>query len=189
MKHVDFSGEYFLIFLTEDNQLYGLGGNPAGILKAESRQEFNSTFMNVILEPVLLMENVAFAKCRYTTLIAMLENGDVYVMGNNRFGQCGNGTFSDMVEEPQMVMKHVLCAWMGRVSFNGGNVIPERDNLVVLGIDGQYYGCGEGIGNDFVQDTSDDFDMGHMDEVAKIKTSNVLQNIEVDEYENSYGDE
>ncbi|MBO5088593.1 MAG: hypothetical protein J6C01_07955 [Lachnospiraceae bacterium] len=234
VKHVDFSGEYFLIFLTEDNRLYGLGGNPAGILNEERRQEFNSIFMNVVLEPVLLMENVAFAKCGYTTIIAMLENGDVYVMGNNRyeplvyeeyvmpqkvmenaryvttyyqsyavvdnnnclwtwgnnrFGQCGNGTFSDMVEEPQKVMEHVLCAWMGRVSFSGGNVIPEQDNLVVFGTDDHYYGCGEGIGNNYIQDASDDFDIGHMDMAAKIKTSNVLQKIEVNEYENNYRDE
>lgn len=27
VKHVDFSGEYFVIFITEDNKLYGLGGN------------------------------------------------------------------------------------------------------------------------------------------------------------------
>lgn len=30
--HVDFSGEYFAIYLTADNELYGLGASPAGIL-------------------------------------------------------------------------------------------------------------------------------------------------------------
>ncbi len=128
-------------------------------------------------------------KWRTNNDAAIDDNDCLWTWGNNRFGQCGNGTFSGMVEEPQMAMEQVLCVWMGRVSFNGGNVIPDHDNLVVLGMDGQYYGCGEGIGDNYIQHTSDDFDMGHMDETAKIKTSNVLQKIEINEYENSYGDE
>lgn len=105
VKHVDFSGEYFMIFLTNDNELYGLGGNPAGILQESGRENFNRTYMhdmNVITEPVLLMEDVVFAKCGYSTIIALKDNGDVYVMGNNYY----TAFFEESYYEPEKVMEN-----------------------------------------------------------------------------------
>ncbi|MCM1500022.1 MAG: hypothetical protein NC124_16290 [Clostridium sp.] len=228
VKHVDFSGEYFVIFLTEDNKLYGLGGNPAGVLRESGKDNFNSAYMNVVTEPVLIMEHVAFAKCGYSTIIALSEDGDVYVMGNNgysafsneqyytpkkvmedaryvtsyfhtyavicndnslwtwgdnRLGQCGIGSFSANVESPQKVMDDVDCAWMGKVAFNGGNAITEQDNLVVLKKDGNYYGCGEGIGTNLIYRT-DDFDEAHLDDMVKVEASGDFQMITLQEVEN-----
>lgn len=90
VKHVDYSGEYFVIFLTNDNKLYGLGGNPAGVLNETNRKDFNSAYMNVLTEPILLMDHVVFAKCGYSSIIALLENGDVIVMGNNEYSPFNN---------------------------------------------------------------------------------------------------
>lgn len=229
VKHVDFSGEYFVIFITDDNRLYGLGGNPAGVLQEASKDDFNSTYMNVVTEPVLIMEHVVFAKCGYSTIIALSEDGDVYVMGNNgyssfsneqyyapekvmenakyvtayfhtyavicndnslwtwgdnRLGQCGIGSFSVNVESPQKVMEDVDCAWMGRAAFNSRNVVPEQDNLIILKKDGNYYGCGEGIGTNLVYDTTDDFDELHVDDMAKVEASSDFQMIKLQEFEN-----
>lgn len=227
VKHVDFSGEYFTIFITDDNKLYGMGGNPAGILRKEGRENFNNVYMNVITEPVLLMENIVFAKCGYSTIIALSENGDVYVFGNNeyvsaynedykepkkvmenaryvtsfyhtfaaiseddslwtwgdnRLGQCGIGSFSENLETPQEVMGDVSCAWMGRLSFNGGNVISEKDNLIVLNQDGNYFGCGEGIGTTEMKDITDDFDKLHTDDMVNVKAANSLGLIRIEEF-------
>lgn len=229
VKHVDFSGEYFVIFLTEDNKLYGLGGNPAGVLQESGKDNFNSVYMNVVTEPVLIMEHVAFAKCGYSTIIVLSEDGSVYVMGNNEYssfyneqyytpekvmedakyvtayfhtyavicnddslwawgdnhlGQCGIGSFSENVELPQKVMDDVDCAWMGKVAFNGGNVIPEQDNLVILKKDGNYYGCGEGIGTNLIYNRTDDLDELHLDDMVKVEASNAFQMIKIQEFEN-----
>lgn len=109
VKHVDFSGEYFVIFLTEDNQLYGMGGNPAGILQESGKDDRNSTYMNVITQPVLIMENVIFAKCGYSTIIALLGNGDVYVLGNNDYSPFSNEDYrkpEKVLEDAQYVTSY-----------------------------------------------------------------------------------
>lgn len=192
VKHVDFSGEYFMIYITEDNNLYGLGGNPAGILCETSMNDLNSTYMNVITEPILLMENVVYARCGYSSIILLTEKGEVYELGNreyvpfgnntyqkphmvmenaryvtsflntyavidkkdnlwtwgdNRLGQCGVGKYSDQLQTPQKVLENVKCAWMGVVGFNSTAKIRANDNLIALTEDGDFYGCGEGIGN------------------------------------------
>lgn len=191
--HVDFSGEYFLIYITSDHRLYGMGGNASGILDPNSIDYRNGSYMNVLTSPVLLMENVIYAKCGYSTIIALQESGDVYVMGNNHYipfvsesyvapqkvmenakyvtsyfhsyaaidennslwtwgdnklGQCGIGSFSDEITEPQKVLDDVACVWMGEVAFNSSGEVNAHDCLVALKIDGNTLGCGEGIGNE-----------------------------------------
>lgn len=81
--HVDFSGEYFVIYLTKDHELYGLGASPAGILTQFGDWNFNVIDLEVITKPVLLMKNVVYARAGETSIITLLENGDVYVLGNN----------------------------------------------------------------------------------------------------------
>lgn len=93
VMHVDFSGEYFVIFLNYEGELYGLGGNPAGVLSKVTKDDKNNQFINAITEPVLIMDKVVFAKCGYSSVIALLENGEVYVMGNNTFSPVTNETY------------------------------------------------------------------------------------------------
>lgn len=148
--------------------------------------------MNVITEPILLMENVVYARCGYSSIILLTEKGEVYELGNreyvpfgnntyqkphmvmenaryvtsflntyavidkkdnlwtwgdNRLGQCGVGKYSDQLQTPQKVLENVKCAWMGVVGFNSTAKIRANDNLIALTEDGDFYGCGEGIGN------------------------------------------
>lgn len=205
--HVDFSGEYFLIFVTSDHKLYGMGGNAAGILDHASIDYRNGSYMNVLTSPVLLMENVIYAKCGYSTIIALQENGDVYVLGNNHYvpfvsesyvapqklmenakyvtsyfhsyaaidennslwtwgnnqlGQCGIGSFSNEIAEPQKILDDVACAWMGEVAFNSSGEVSAHDCLIALKIDGSALGCGEGIGNEVSAfEGINDFDVQH----------------------------
>ena len=100
--HVDYSGEYFLIYVTSDHKLYGMGGNAAGILDPTSIDYRNGSYMNVLTSPVLLMENVIYAKCGYSTIIALQENGDVYVLGNNYYVPF----VSESYVAPQKVMEN-----------------------------------------------------------------------------------
>lgn len=224
VKHVDFSGEYFVIYITGDGQLYGLGGNPAGILRKSTKDELNSTYMNVVTEPVLLMENVLYAKCGYSSIILLTEDREAYVLGNkdyvsftnntfhepekvmenvqyvtsflnsyavidnddnlwtwgdNRLGQCGAGTFSDQIQAPRKVMEHVQCAWMGSVSFNSAQQVQARarDNLIVLTTNGEFYGCGEGIGTEkYISGIND------MDAEQEVAASETFQKIVIQEF-------
>lgn len=99
--HVDFSGEYFVIYLTADHELYGLGASPAGILTQFGDWNFNVIDLEVITEPVLLMKNVVYARAGETSIITLLENGDVYVLGNNDHMMIGNTKYI----APQKVME------------------------------------------------------------------------------------
>lgn len=101
--HVDFSGEYFVIYLTKDHELYGLGASPAGILTPFGYWNFEVIDLEVITKPVLLMKDVVYAKTGYTSIIALLENGDVYVLGNNDHVMISNTKYI----APQKVMENV----------------------------------------------------------------------------------
>lgn len=233
VKHVDFSGEYFVIFLTEDNQLYGLGGNPSGVLSMPTMEDYQF----IITEPVLLMENVIYAKCGYYTVIALTQEGDIYMRGqmeyipyytakqgppvnlmenikyaswpvevlehakyvtsydrtfavidnnnslwtwgDNQFGQCGVGTFSDQIQTPQRVMDDVECVWIGQAAFNNTDetAVRSRENLIVLKKDGTFYGCGEGIGTKHLLSGIND-----LDEAQEVTASEKLVPVSVQEY-------
>ena len=57
------------------------------------------------------------------------------------------GKYSDQLQTPQKVLENVKCAWMGVVGFNSTAKVRANDNLIALTEDGDFYGCGEGIGN------------------------------------------
>lgn len=104
--HVDFSGEYFVIYLTADHELYGLGASPAGILTQFGDWNFNVIDLEVITEPVLLMKNVVYARAGETSIITLLENGDVYVLGNNDHVMIGNTKY---IAPPKSYGKGKIC--------------------------------------------------------------------------------
>ena len=98
--HVDYSGEYFLIYLTREHKLYGLGGNAAGILDENAPNDYNCVYMHGISEPVLLMEKVAYARCGYTTILALLQNSEVWQLGNDFFAPFYEETYV----KPRLIM-------------------------------------------------------------------------------------
>ena len=135
--HVDFSGEYFVIYLTADYELYGLGASPAGILTQFGDWNFNVIDLEVITEPVLLMKNVVYARAGETSIITLLENGDVYVLGNNDHIMIGNTKYI----APQKVMEKAKYVTLFYHSYA---VIDENNDLWTWGHNelGQ---CGIGV--------------------------------------------
>jgi len=77
--HVDYSGEYFLIYITGDHNLYAIGADVAGIFSHEDSDYSN---YNAYTKPILLMKNIVYAKCGYTTIMTLDEYGNVYLIGN-----------------------------------------------------------------------------------------------------------
>ena len=135
--HVDFSGEYFVIYLTADYELYGLGASPAGILTQFGDWNFNVIDLEVITEPVLLMKNVVYARAGETSIITLLENGDVYVLGNNDHIMIGNTKYI----APQKIMENVKYV---TTYFHSYAAIDENNDLWTWGHNelGQ---CGIGV--------------------------------------------
>lgn len=137
VKHVDFSGEYFVIYLTENNQLYGLGTNLALVLHLPMMEDYQF----IITEPVLVMENVVYAKCGYSTIIALTENGEVYMRGEGKY--IPSGTYSD----PRKVMENAKYVTAYDNTFA---VIDNNDSLWTWG--GNRFGqCGVGYFSEQVQ--------------------------------------
>jgi len=170
VKHVDFSGEYFVIFITDDNKLYGLGGNAAGILQEADRKVRNSTYMNVVTEPVLLMENVVFAKCGYSSVIALTENGDVYVFGNNDYVPFSNESYY----APKKVMEHAKYV---SAYYHTYAVIREDNSLWTWGYNNMGQ-CGNGAFSGPVatpQKVMEDVDCAWMGKVAFNSTGEMAE--------------
>lgn len=80
---VDCSGNsYFTIYLTSEGELYGMGINIAGLLdknvlgKVSSIDDYNK-----VPVPVLLMEDVAYARAGRESIVALKEDGSVWWWG------------------------------------------------------------------------------------------------------------
>lgn len=75
---------YFTIYLTEDGNLYGMGSNLMGVLgkplDAEPVLYDYSRYVRV-LEPTLLMEQVAYARAGMYSIVALKEDGSVWWWG------------------------------------------------------------------------------------------------------------
>lgn len=132
--HVDYSGEYFLIYLTSEHKLYGLGGNAAGILDENAPKDYNCVYMHGIAEPVLLMEKVAYARCGYTTILALLQNGEAWQLGNEFFSPFYEETYV----KPRLIMSGVRYV---ASCFHTHAIIDEQNVLWVWGSN-EYGQCG-----------------------------------------------
>ena len=113
-------GINFTMYLTEDDKLYVLGDNANGQLgngeaKPVKAGRYTSDTTPYSAEPVLVMENVCYIDCGLYNLAAITKRGDLYMWGDNSFGEMGNGRVGnkmptasiDIVSEPYLVMKNI----------------------------------------------------------------------------------
>ena len=111
--HVDYSQKGFVIFLTNDHKLYGVGNAGSGALG--QYEEFDWTrYTNgenyAETTPILLMEDVAYANCGRDDIVCLKNDGTVWTWGYNNAGNCGVADFS-VVRKPTMVAKEVTMVW------------------------------------------------------------------------------
>lgn len=82
--HVDFSQRGFVIFLTEDHRLYGMGNAASGALQQYAESDW-SNYVNgdrcYVSEPYLLAVNVAYACCGRDDIVCLKEDGSVWTWG------------------------------------------------------------------------------------------------------------
>lgn len=82
--HVDYSQKGFVVFLTEDHKLYGMGNAGCGAL--QQYEEFDWTrYTNgehyTVTMPILLMEDVIYACCGRADIVCMKADGTVWTWG------------------------------------------------------------------------------------------------------------
>ena len=85
--HVDCSEDDFMIFLTEDGELYGLGENKFGLMRLEQGDEYKVVSGKAVVDsPRLLMENVVYARCGKESIVVLKEDGSVWWWGELNTG-------------------------------------------------------------------------------------------------------
>lgn len=82
--HVDYSQTGFMIYLTEDHRLYGVGNAGCGAL--QQYEEFDPMkALNgehyTVNTPVLLMENVTYARCGRNDVACLTEDNEIWIFG------------------------------------------------------------------------------------------------------------
>ena len=81
--HVDCSvNGYFMIYLTEEGELYGVGANLNGVLcEPVNADDLLNPWMNLISQPKLLMEDVTYARSGRESITALKDDGSVWWWG------------------------------------------------------------------------------------------------------------
>jgi len=110
--HVDASANgYFMMYLTENGELYGAGANLQGVLgKEPGENDAMNPQQNVVNQPKLLMSDVAYMRAGATCVIALKKNGEVYWWGEFMSGEAisiyGEGTL--MYTEPHKMLDQAI---------------------------------------------------------------------------------
>lgn len=82
--HVDYSQKGFVIFLTKDLELYGLGNAGCGALQQYEVfdwTQYTNGEDNAVTKPILLMKDVVYACCGRDSIVCLSENGTVWTWG------------------------------------------------------------------------------------------------------------
>ena len=138
----------FCIYLTDDGKLYGMGLNMAGLLlgKDSVKQVYSDDDNDRVCTPVLLMENVRYARAGREAIVALQEDGSVYWWGQMRTTTSTYGSDYDaywtveenpdnpvkmMYLEPHKVLEN--CVYVDISAWNGV-AITENGDLYMWGL-------------------------------------------------------
>lgn len=118
----------FLLFLTDDKKLYGIGANCECVLMEPylDSEEYNPT-INIVTEPKLLMENIIYASAGLGNVSVLQENGDVFWWGKI---SVTTATQYDPVHKNNMFMEREprLMIDNGRYVVSGLSCVAAIDN-------------------------------------------------------------
>lgn len=123
--HVDanINGE-FVVYLTKEGKLYGLGANIGGVLRMPqpALEEYVVPYPNYATEPQLLIADVQFASAGQECISVLTEDGNVWWWGKIA-ATTGTADFSVMYsEEPKLMVKNA------RYAVSGPGTIAAIDN-------------------------------------------------------------
>lgn len=108
---VDYSQDGFMIYLTEDHKLYGVGNAGSGALQQYSEFDWSRYVSKghfYVSEPCLLMENAAYARCGKNDVVCMTEDGAVWIWGTIYFRGYYLSHEVLYIEKPQKVLEDAV---------------------------------------------------------------------------------
>ena len=109
--HVTFSQKGFVIYLTNDNKLYGIGNAGCGALQQYAEFDWNK-YVNeedyCIAKPVLLMEDVVYACCGKDDVVCLKKDGTVWTWGTV-FVQGNSSTHNAYyIQQPKEILQNAV---------------------------------------------------------------------------------
>lgn len=73
---------YFMIYLTDNGELYGVGSNRLGLLGLPfDETSWSDESYTIVTKPVLLMEDVSYAFAGVASIVALKDDGSVWFWG------------------------------------------------------------------------------------------------------------
>lgn len=125
--HVDASENgYFVMYLTENGELYGAGANLCGVMcEKVGENDVLNPEKNVVNKPKLLMSDVSYMRTGATSVVVLKNNGEVYWWGELMFAGMssiyGEGTL--VYTEPHKMLDQAIY-----VTTASGHVAAIKEN-------------------------------------------------------------
>lgn len=114
--HVDLSDKGFMIFLTEDNKLYGVGNAGSGALQQYAQFDWDK-YINeehyTVCTPYLLMEDVQYAICGRDDVVAIKTDGTVWTWGTIYVGGGYLSSSVCYIEKPTQILENAIAVTGG----------------------------------------------------------------------------
>lgn len=117
VEHVS-AGENFVLILKKNGDLYGIGSNACGELGQGLIETMPISHEGETYDiphcipascdtPVKIMEDVKDAKAGYAHSVILKNNGSVWTLGENFYGQIGDGFSSELRNQPYNVINNI----------------------------------------------------------------------------------
>lgn len=130
--HVDANvNSDFVIWLTSDGKLYGLGANTYGVLRMPMvENEAWNPWLNLAPEPQLLMEEVAYASAGKHSISVLSKDGKVWWWGRLQAATGTSGVGKIESREPLLMLENARYTVCG---FDTAAAIDKDNNLWLWG--------------------------------------------------------
>ncbi len=130
--HVDANvNSTFVIWITEDGNLYGQGANTWGALRLPMKEnEPWNPWLNLTMEPQLLMEHVTYASAGQECISVLTEDKKVWWWGRMQATTGTEGPGSLFAEEPRLMVENARYTVCGLAT---AAAIDEENRLWLWG--------------------------------------------------------
>lgn len=150
----------FMVYLTKDGELYGVGSNRLGLLGQPYEIAYSDNDYKKVTEPVLLMQNVSYVSAGMYSIVALKDDGSVWFWGEYKslyktYASWGmDGSWSDiedagnpdkiLINSPTMILENCIYAVTGNWH---GAAITKDGELYTWGLN-IFGDCGVKIDED-----------------------------------------